>query len=63
VLCTIIGDMFVCSVVNSDALLSTLEPCEPHPFNTSKLKDIPPDVFLQIIRLSGLTDEVSLLIQ
>jgi hypothetical protein len=53
----------VYSVFNSDGLLSTLEPCEPLPFNTSKLKDIPPDVFLQIMRLSGLTDEVSHLVR
>ncbi|XP_069694063.1 probable E3 ubiquitin-protein ligase HERC1 isoform X1 [Periplaneta americana] len=42
----------------SDGLLSTLEPCEPPPFNTSKLMDITPDMFLQITRLSGLTEEL-----
>ncbi|XP_021933596.1 probable E3 ubiquitin-protein ligase HERC1 isoform X3 [Zootermopsis nevadensis] len=40
-----------------DGLISSLEPCEPPPFNTSKLRDITPDMFLQIARLSGLTDE------
>jgi hypothetical protein len=48
------------SLFNSDGLLSTLEPCDPLPFNATKLKDITPDIFLQITRLSGLTDEVSL---
>jgi hypothetical protein len=46
-------------VFNSDGLLSTLEPCDPVPFNASKMKDFTPDIFLQIARLSGLTDEVS----
>ncbi|KAJ9597344.1 hypothetical protein L9F63_011784, partial [Diploptera punctata] len=41
----------------SDGLLSTLEPCEQLPMNTSKLTNLTPDIFLQIARLSGLTDE------
>jgi hypothetical protein len=53
-------NQLVYCVFNSDALLSTLEPCDPPPFNATKMKDITPDIFMQITRLSGLTDEVSL---
>ncbi|XP_068081364.1 probable E3 ubiquitin-protein ligase HERC1 [Anabrus simplex] len=42
----------------SDALLSTLEPCEPLAFNPNQLSGISPDIFLQIARLSGLTGEL-----
>ena len=49
----------MCFCLNSDGLLSTLDPCEQLALNTNKLTNLTPDIFLQIARLSGLTDEVS----
>lgn len=46
----------------SDGLLSGLEACEPFPFATSKLGPVSVDVWLSIIKLTGLTGEVCFLI-
>lgn len=46
----------------SDGLLSGLEACEPFPFATSKLGPVSVDVWLSIIKLTGLTGEVCLFV-
>ncbi|KAF0297934.1 putative E3 ubiquitin-protein ligase HERC1 [Amphibalanus amphitrite] len=44
----------------SDAPVNSLEPCDPPPFNVSRLGHITADVIHQLVRLSGITDEVNL---
>lgn len=46
----------------SDGLLSGLEACDPFPFATSKLGPVSVDVWLSIIKLTGLTGDVSFFI-
>ncbi|XP_054287973.1 probable E3 ubiquitin-protein ligase HERC1 [Macrosteles quadrilineatus] len=42
----------------SDGLLSGLEACEPFPFSTSKLGPVSADIWLSIIKLTGLTGDL-----
>ncbi|CAH0559022.1 unnamed protein product [Brassicogethes aeneus] len=44
----------------SDVFLNNLEYIEPVPFNCSKLPGVTPNIFLQIARLSGITNEIAL---
>lgn len=52
--------MSVC-LCDSDGLLSGLEACEPFPFSTSKLGPVSADIWLSIIKLTGLTGDVTIL--